>query len=383
MSVWAPLAGSEATEGLARQVRTREGAQSWLLLGPTGSGKKAAALAIAAALNCTTAPGEGCGDCSTCRRIMRQRHPDVHHVIPEGPIIPVDVIREVVVPEAARSPFEARGKVFVIEEAHRMNPAAQNALLKTLEEPHTDTVFVLISDQEEDVLETIRSRCLIVRLDPVSEERIVSLLVEEGAAHDLALLAARLSEGDLVRARSVAFGSDALERRRLWMLVPRALEGSTEALDLAIEIQEAIREVVHVREAKQKQEIAELADALGEVRGTAAARNALAKRHRRELRRLEEEILGEALTTIASFYRDVLATRWGGDEGLTNIDVLDEIGLWAESDVVDAALVAAFDRCTAARAALSKNANPSVALEATLLELSRLVPPPAGARVRA
>ena len=167
------------------------------------------------------------------------------------------------------------------------------------------------------------------------------------------------------------------------MLVPRALEGSTEALDLAIEIQEAIREVVHVREAKQKQEIAELADALGEVRGTAAARNALAKRHRRELRRLEEEILGEALTTIASFYRDVLATRWGGDEGLTNIDALDEIGLWAASDLGDAALVAAFDRCMAARAALSKNANPSVALEATLLELAQLVRPPAGARIDA
>jgi len=383
VSVWAPLAGSAATEGLARQVRTREGAQSWLLLGPTGSGKKAAALAIAAAVNCTTTPGEGCGDCSTCRRIVRQRHPDVHHVIPEGPIIPVDVIREVVVPEAARSPFEARRKVFVIEEAHRMNPAAQNALLKTLEEPQADTVFVLISDQEEDVLETIRSRCLIVRLDPVSEERIISVLVEEGAGHDLALLAARLSEGDLVRARSVAFGPDALERRRLWMLVPRALEGPTEALDLAIEIQEAIREVVHVREAKQKQEIAELADALGEARGTAAARNALAKRHRRELRRLEEEILGEALTTIASFYRDVLATRWGGEEGVTNIDALDEIALWAASDIRDAALVAAFDRCVAARAALSKNANPSVALEATLLELTQLVPPPSGARIEA
>jgi DNA polymerase-3 subunit delta' len=381
MSVWAPLAGSVATEGLARQVRSREGAQSWLLLGPTGSGKKAAALAIAAALNCRTAPGEGCGECSACRRITRQRHPDVHHVIPEGPIIAVDVIREVVVPEAARSPFEARRKVFVIEEAHRMNPAAQNALLKTLEEPHADTVFVLISDQEEDLLETIRSRCLVVRLDPVSEERIVAILDAEGAPHDLALLAARLSEGDLVRARSIAFGSDALERRRLWMLVPRGLEGSSEALDLAMAIQEGIREVVRVRESKQKQEVAELADALGEVRGTAAARNALAKRHRRELRRLEEETLGEALTTIASFYRDVLATRWGGDEGLTNIDVLDEIRRWAGSGVDDAALVAAVDRCAAARAALSKNANPTVALEATLLELARLAPPPDDARI--
>jgi DNA polymerase-3 subunit delta' len=302
-------------------------------------------------------------------------------VIPEGPIIPVDVIREVVVPEAARSPFEARRKVFVIEEAHRMNPAAQNALLKTLEEPHADTVFVLISDQEEDLLETIRSRCLIVRLDPVSEDRIVAIVVDEGAPHDLALLAARLSEGDLVRARSIAFGSDALERRRLWMLVPRGLEGPAEALDLAIAIQEGIREVVLVREAKQKQEVAELADALGEVRGTAAARNALAKRHRRELRRLEEETLGEALTTIASFYRDVLATRWGGDEGLTNIDVLDEIRLWAGSGVDDAALVAAVDRCAAARAALSKNANPTVALEATLLELARLAPPPGRAHI--
>lgn len=374
MSVWKALEGSRAAEALAAQITADEVAHAWLLLGPAGSGKRPAAQAMAAALNCTVEPGIGCGECSACLRIMRRRFPDVHHIVPEGPLIPVDTIREQVIPEASRSPFEGRYKVFIIEEAERMNPHAQNSLLKTLEEPQPETVFILISSRPEDLLDTIQSRCRLFRLEPVDEQTIVEVLSREGATHEQALLAARVSEGDLERARLLAFDDAALERRRRWLALPRRLTSSVDALDAGAEVVAAAKGVTKSLEKHQKQEIAELAEAMGEGRGTGGARNALVKRHKRELRRAEEQVLAEALLTLASFFRDVLAVRNGGDEGIANLDALADLHRWAESSASDASLVAAIERCVWARASLLKNANVPLALESALVDLARLVP---------
>jgi DNA polymerase III subunit delta' len=371
VSVWTPVEGSRSIEGLRRVLSTGTSPHSWLLLGPRGSGKRAVAMAMAAAFNCREAPGVGCGECSSCRRILRVRHPDVHHVVPEGPIISVDVIRESIIPEAARSPFEGATKVFIIEEAERMNDSAQNALLKTLEEPQPDTVFILISDNEEELLETVRSRCHPLRLEPVPEGRITDALsgdVSEAAAR----AAARAAGGDLERARSLARGAGE-ERRRLWLSIPGRLHSSVAALEAAADIVEHARSVVRDHQDTQKEEVVELAEALGEARGTAAARNALARRHKRQLRRLEEEILGEALETLADWYRDVLVVREGGSEATINMDRLEELGAWAASDIPSAALVEAGQRCIEARSAITRNANPPLAIEAALLDVTRLV----------
>lgn len=373
MTVWDPLPQTRALEALARQVAAGEVPHAWLLLGPAGSGKRPTAVAMGAALNCPEQPGIGCGECSACLRVQRRRFPDVHHIVPEGPIIAVDVVRETIVPEAARSPFEGRVKVFVIEEAERMNPAAQNALLKTLEEPQPDTVFVLISDDEDEILETIRSRCRIVRLDAIPEARIVELLSRQGVAAEAALVAARVAEGDLEYALELVGDGSAGQRRQVWLGLPRRLSSPGEAMDAASEVLAEAKAAVGELEDAHKIEVAELAEIL-ERRGSAAARNALAKRHKRELRRREEQVLGEALDTLASFYRDVLVLRRGGAEAITNIDVVSEIERWAAGTVSDAALVAAIERCVETRAALLRNANPSLQIEAVLIELTRLVP---------
>jgi DNA polymerase-3 subunit delta' len=380
MSVWDSLTGSRTSETLVKQVRGKEVAHSWLLLGPSGSGKRSAAIAMAAALNCEVEPGVGCGTCSACERILRRRYPDVHHIQPEGPLIPVDVIRETVIPQTSRSAFEGRTKVFVIEEADRMNEPAQNALLKTLEEPNDDTVFILISDDEEEVLETIQSRCRIVRLEPMSEDGLVEVMVGSGASEEEARLAARVSHGDVDRAQSLVQEKEASLRRSLWRSVPHRLVAPTDALDAATEILDTARSAVKAREREQKKEITELADATGEGRGTAHARNALAKRHKRELRRLEEEILGEALDAIASFYRDVVAVRTGGAGTAINLDSLEGLEAWADSDVPDIRLLMAVERCITARAALPKNANQTLTIESCLLGITQLVQPPVGVR---
>ncbi|MEA2505562.1 MAG: polymerase subunit delta [Actinomycetota bacterium] len=366
MSVWGALKGSPIATGLSVQLISGEFAHAWLILGPPGSGKRSVALAMAAAVNCEVEPRVGCGGCSSCVRILRARHPDVHHVLPEGPLIPVDLIRDIVIPEASRSPFEAHFKIFIIEEAERMNEAAQNALLKTLEEPQPATIFFLISDQEDDLLDTIRSRCRILRLEPVSEERVAELLREAGAGEEDARLAARLSEGDLGRAQALAFDPAVKARLGVWRSLPDRLATSTDALDIAEEIIAESATAVKTLEAAQKAEVVEFADAIGEGRGTATARNALANRHKRELRRLQEEILGEALHQLASFYKDVVVLRNAGRDSVVNIDQLDELQSWAAADVSDRALLSAVSRCLSARAALPQNANPLLTLEATM-----------------
>ncbi|MGH2734259.1 MAG: DNA polymerase III subunit delta' [Actinomycetota bacterium] len=381
MSAWDRVYESRASQSVRRQIASPEVPHAWLLLGPSGSGKRSAAMAMAAALCCEVEPGRGCGECSSCSRIARGRHPDVHHIAPEGPIIPVDLIRDSVIPEAARSPFESRRKVFIIEESERMNPFAQNALLKTLEEPQPDTVFVLISDREEELLDTIRSRCRVVRLDAVPEQQVIELLVKEGASEETATLAARLSDGDVELARRLALDEAAIARRWLFRGIPGRLRSPVDAFEAAAEVLAEAKDAVKAREQSQKAEIVALAEAMGEGRGTAGARNALAKRHKRELRRLEDGVLGDALRSLASFYRDVLATRSGGGDAIANLDLRDEIGSWAARAAEDAALVAAIERCVSARSALLRNANPQLTIEAALVELARLVPPPTAAEV--
>ena len=379
MNVWDKLGDSRVIEGLKHQMAGDEIAHAWLLLGPAGSGKKAAAKAMAASLNCTVQPGVGCGTCSICARIMRRRFPDVHHISPEGSIIAVDVIRENIIPEASRSPFEGRRKVFIIEEADLMNDSAQNAILKTLEEPQPDTIFILISSNEEEVLETIFSRCRVIRLDPVPESRIVELLEDDGASPETALLAARLSSGDFDRACQLAEDEETMARRKVWISIASRLHNPVDAMDASSEILEQSRSAVKAREKYQKKEVEELADAMGETRGTAAARNSLAKRHKRELRRLEQEVFGEALDSLASFYRDVLAARRGSTESVANLDLLGELEVWAGSPISDAALLRASELCVQTRGTFQHNANPPLQLESLLVQLAVLAPPPAPA----
>jgi DNA polymerase-3 subunit delta' len=306
----------------------------------------------------------------------------VHHIAPEGTFILVDQIRDSVISEASRSPFEGKSKVFILEEADRMNPTAQNALLKTLEEPGEATMFILLSAREEELLETVRSRCRVVHLRRVPEELIAKVLTDEGAPGERAMLAARVCEGDMHRARSLTASSAVWDRRTFWLSIPRRLVSAIDALDIAAEVVAEAKEAVKERETHQKSEVSDLAEALGEGRGTATARNALMKRHKRELRRVEEAALAEALDTLGSFYRDVLALRRGG-EAVANLDQIDELQAWATADVSDLALLAAVERCVVARSSLSKNANVALTIETTLLELAACVPPASRAGVGA
>ena len=181
---------------------------AYLFTGPEHIGKTTLARAFAQALTCEQPQGEdglgGCGQCRSCQLAAAGMHPDHRFFAPEGKQLRIDQVRTVV-KEAALSPVEGRYKVFIITEFERANLNAANALLKTLEEPSPTTRIILISHQPAGLLDTIVSRCQMLRLRPLPEREVIQALQErfsldEGDARRLA----RLSSGRIGRAFALA-----------------------------------------------------------------------------------------------------------------------------------------------------------------------------------
>lgn len=177
---------------------------AYLLCGPKGTGKKSIARLCAMAALCRGEGKKPCGTCGPCRRMLSDTHPDVHTVLPEKgkQTIGVNVLRDVLAEVGVKS-FEASAKVLIFPEAERMTPAAQNCLLKTLEEPPQDTVFFLITEQPGSMLPTIVSRCRVIRFHPLSQEACEKRLMALGLSQADAKKRARMAEGCVGKALEI------------------------------------------------------------------------------------------------------------------------------------------------------------------------------------
>jgi DNA polymerase-3 subunit delta' len=181
-----------------------------IFAGPPGVGKATAARALAALYLCPNAKGvTPCGKCDSCRLMEADNHPDFaviyRQLVRQLPNkedhkardLAIDVIREFLVRPASLKPSLGHGKVFIVEEAELMNAAAQNSLLKTLEEPFGRTLIILLSDQPESLLPTIRSRTQTVRFHALDAALVDRELHNRGIDPATARLAADLAEGSL------------------------------------------------------------------------------------------------------------------------------------------------------------------------------------------
>ena len=196
---------------IARSVSRGSLPPSLIFSGPAGVGKRLVAVAAAQLLNCTNRVGEGaeidaCGVCAACTRIARGVHSDVLIVEPgDNGSIKIEQIRDVVDKTAYR-PFEGRCRVVIIDGAEALVPAAQNALLKTLEEPPAASIFLLVTPQPDLLLATVRSRCPCLRFGPLAAEDVVAALMARGRTETEARAVAATADGSLRRALESAAG---------------------------------------------------------------------------------------------------------------------------------------------------------------------------------
>lgn len=273
-------------------------AHAYLFVGPLGIGKAAVARRFAARILC--------GDDERCvDRVIRGFHPDLILVEPEGrSAITVEQSRNTVA-LANLAPVEGARKVFVLEEGGAMNDEAANALLKTLEEPTASTVFIIVAESEDDLPETVASRCRTVVFGRVTEDDIVSGLVERGVDADRATQAARISGGRPGLAISLATRADVADFRDIWLSVPMRLSAHPgDGYRLADELAEATRPLLAALEARQNEEAASL-----EKEGGLS--KAVEQRQARELKRAEIALHVSGLEILSGFYRDAAAAQLG------------------------------------------------------------------------
>ena len=152
---------------------------AYILSGEKGCGKKLLADVFAEALQCEKGAIELCRSCHSCKQAESGNHPDIIHVTHEKPnSISVDDIREQVVNDVPIKPYSGKYKVYIVPDAEKMTVQAQNALLKTIEEPPAYTVILLLANNASALLPTILSRCVMLSLKPVPDDKVKKYLME-------------------------------------------------------------------------------------------------------------------------------------------------------------------------------------------------------------
>jgi DNA polymerase-3 subunit delta' len=278
-------------------------------------------MALAKAIVCLEQ--RGCGHCQACRKIDHQNHPDLHILEPEGSSIKIEQVRAFQ-RDLNLKPLEAPRKICIIEQAEAMTVGAANALLKTLEEPRGDSLLILLTDQPNRLLETIRSRCQPLPFTRHPNGRIQAELEKQlGIDATESHVLAALSEGSFKK----AFGKDRglfIEQRRELL---KTLTGLSPGSILPI---------------------LDFAEQLA----------------------ADKTVLIDVLEIFQAFYRDVLMTMEGrGEEELVNLDLKDKVHKVAAQEDLPG-ILAKLDALVTVRRLLDRNVNRQLAMEVLLLKLA-------------
>ena len=385
MSVWDSLVGQDHVRELltdavsAARRDTPDSAamtHAWLITGPPGSGRSVAATSFALALVC---PDGGCGQCRVCRDALAGRHSDVTIVRPAGVIIGVDQTRELV-GRVAVKPTRGDWNVVVIEDADRLNEHADNALLKSLEEPPEHAVWILCAPSADDVLPTIRSRCRVVRLrSPSAPEVAAHLITSAGVDPALAAYAARAAQGHIGRARALALDDQVRTTHLNVLRIPLKLGSVATCMAVASETLEAARARVDANatevEATERQALMQAYGEGGRGGGSVRSRAAgalkeLEREQRNRRRRMLRDELDRVLLDLLGLYRDVLLVLSGSEVPLINAEMAAELGTLAGS-LNAAGVLDRLDAITHARDALVADGSEDLVLTTLILQLQR------------
>ncbi len=198
-------------EHMQHALVTDKVSHAYIISGENGSGKEFIARVFAKALQCENRKDEGeyresCNECPSCVKALSGNHPDIITITHEKPAsIGVDDIRQQLRDDVIIKPYESRYKIYIIPEGEKMTPAAQNALLKTLEEPPSYIVIIILTNNLNAFLPTIISRCIVLPMKPVRDDSIVEYLMKECQVVDYkAALCASFARGNVGKALELA-----------------------------------------------------------------------------------------------------------------------------------------------------------------------------------
>lgn len=325
---WYELAGQpEAVAQIRRAVAERDVGvfHSWLITGPPGSGRSVLAQSFAAALQC---PEQGCGTCHSCILAKAGTHPDITVLATEKVQIAIAEVRDLV---SASSFGSSSGsfRIMIIEDADRMAPTAANVLLKALEEPPENTIWILCAPSEVDMLPTIRSRVRKVILKVPSVEDVAKLLAErDGIEPALAVSVAAEAQSHIGMARRLATSKEARDRRHEYLAAALNIFNVTDAvrtsetwLDLAK------KDALALTKERDEEERQTLLHSLG-----LAPTDTVPPQYRTDFKNLEEgqkrratrslrDGLDRILVDLLALFRDVLTVQLAAAVELVNRDL--------------------------------------------------------------
>jgi len=373
VTVWDDLVGQGPVIARLQQAVAGDMTHAWLFTGPPGSGRSNAAIAFAAGLQCEQG---GCGVCHSCHNVAIGSHPDVRVTRTEKLSIGVDDVRELV-RISALAPVGDRYQVMVIEDADRLTEPAANALLKAVEEPNARTVWLLCAPTVEDVLPTIRSRTrLVVLATPSADDVAGFLIARDGVPEEVAVHAARASQGHIGRARALARDDDTRQRRRHVVGIPASLTSLRACMQAASTVHDLAKEeadsITGAHDSREKEELDRMYGVVERGRRPreyAPALRDLEKSQKTRAKRRHLDVVDRGLMDLVSVYRDVLTLQLGAGSELVNLDIRDDLdrlvrGTTAEDNLrrIDAVFVAREQM-------LEFNVPPMLALESMMVAL--------------
>lgn len=197
-------------EQLRNAISTGKVSHAYIINGEKSSGKEFIARVFAMSLQCEKGETEPCQECHSCRQALSDNHPDIIRVTHEKPnTISVDDIRAQVNNDVCIKPYSGAYKIYIINEAEKMTPQAQNAILKTLEEPPAYAVILLLTANVNSLLPTILSRCVVLNMKPVADELVKNYLMEQLQIPDYkAEVCVAFARGNVGRAKALASSED-------------------------------------------------------------------------------------------------------------------------------------------------------------------------------
>ena len=197
-------------EHLHNALSTGKVSHAYIINGEKASGKEFIARIFAQTLQCEQGGEEPCNECRSCKQAVTNNQPDIIRVMHEKPgTISVDDIRTQVNNDIAIKPYSSKYKVYIINEAEKMTVQAQNALLKTLEEPPAYAVIILLVSNINALLQTILSRCVVLNMKPVEDEQVRSYLMKELQVPDYkAEVCVAFARGNIGKAKALASSED-------------------------------------------------------------------------------------------------------------------------------------------------------------------------------